>query len=194
MHASRIVTFLLGGWLFCTLGVDISAFLNLKLPERVLANPAPVTEKIVKDYGPDQATLLLRHFAAEGNRYFFGRWERTEILLGILLIPCLYFATDRKPVPLILAGFMLIIVCFQYFALSPELAFRGREADFPPGMGTIAVERRVWLLTEVYIGTEAALVLVGGVLAIFMMLYKSRRRVRSLESALLTEDVAPRRV
>ena len=45
-----------------------------------------------------------------------------------------------------------------------ELAFRGREADFPPGKGNVTVEERVWVLNEVFMGTEAALLLEGIVL------------------------------
>lgn len=193
MHATRIVTFLLGGWLFCTLAVDISAFLNLKLPERVMANPAPPAEKIIKDYGADNAALLLRHFAAEGNRYFLGRWERTEILLGVVLLPFLFSATDRKPLPLICVGFMLMIAIFQYFAVTPELAFRGREADFPPGLGDLAVERRVWVLTQIYMGTEATLLLVGAVVTLYVASYKSRKRIRSGDSPAMVDEIVPRR-
>jgi hypothetical protein len=189
MHATRIVTFLLGGWIFCTLAVDAAAYLNLQLPERVMANPPPPARKIFTDYGQTEATLLLRHFAAEGNRYFFGRWEQTEILLGLVLIPSVFLSTDRKPVPALLAGFMLMIALFQFFALTPEIAYRGREADFPPGRGNFRTEERVWLLDEVYIGTEAALVLVGGVLTFYVASYKSRRRLRAGEDPALPEEI-----
>jgi hypothetical protein len=193
MHATRIVTFLLGGWIFCTLAVDAAAYLNLKLPERVMANPPPQAQKIFTDYGAPEAALLLRHFAAEGNRYFFGRWERVEILLGLLLIPIVFTATDRKLVPTLLAGFMLMIALFQYFAITPETAYRGRETDFPPGRGNFRAEERVWLLEEIYIGTEAALVLVGGVLTFYVASYKSRRRLRAGEDPALREEITRRR-
>ncbi len=194
MHATRIVTFLLGGWIVCTLAVDAAAYLNLKLPERVMANPLPQAQKIFSEYGPPEAALLLRHFAAEGNRYFFGRWELAEILLGLALIPFVFIATDRKPVPSLLACLMLMIALFQYVAVTPELAFRGREADFPPGRGNFRTEERVWLLEEVYMGTEAALVLVGGVLTLYVASYKSRRRLRAGEDPALLEEITRRRV
>lgn len=190
MHATRIVTFLLGGWIFCTLAVDTSALLNLKLPQRVTANPGPEAEKIIKDYGPAQADLLLRYFAAEGNRYFFSRWERTEILLGIVLIPFVVAATDRKPVPPIMAGMMLVLALFQYYAVTPELSYRGREADFPPGDANVDIRARVWAMTNVYIGTEGALVLIGGALAGYVAGYKSRRRVRVGEDSARAESIA----
>jgi len=190
MHATRIVTFLLGGWIFCTLAVDAAALLNLKLPERVTANPAPEAEKIIQDYGPAQAGLLLRYFAAEGNRYFFSRWERAEIVLGLVLIPFVLAATDRKPVPPLMAGMMLVLALFQYYAVTPELSYRSREADFPPGDANVDTRARVWAMTEVYAGTEAALVLIGGALACYMAAYKSRRRVRSGEDPARSESIA----
>jgi hypothetical protein len=192
MHATRIVTFLLGGWVFCTLAVDAAAVLNLKMPERVMAFPAPEAEKIIKDYGPAQANLLLRYFAAEGNRYFFARWERTEILLGLVLIPFVVAATDRKPAPPIMAATMLLLALFQYYAVTPELSFRGRQADFPPGDENVDTRARVWAMTELYAGTEGALVLIGGSLAWYVAAYKSRRRVRAGEDPTRPESVANR--
>ena len=188
--------FLLGGWILCTLAVDVGAYLNMTLPARVMANPAPEAEKILKDYGPEQAGLLLHHFAAEADRYFFERWEQAEILLAVMLIPVIFFATDRKPVPVILTGLMLVIVLFQYVfpALTPELAYRGREADFPPGSSSLGTRERVLVLKEVYVGTEAALVLLGGFLTVYVASYKSRRRMRAGDSPALMDDIIRRRV
>lgn len=185
---------MLGGWIFCTLAVDAAALLNLKMPERITANPAPDAEKLLQDYGPAQAQLLLRHFAAEGNRYFFARWERTEIVLGLVLIPFVLAATDRKPVPPIMAGMMLVLALFQYYAVTPELSYRGRQADFPPGDANIDTRARVWAMAEVYIGTEVALVLIGGALAGYVASYKSRRRLRAGEKPALVGDVAGPRI
>jgi hypothetical protein len=186
--------FLLGGWILSTVCVDTIVYWNLRLPEDVMAGAPPVAEKIIKDYGAEQASLLLRHFAAEGNRYFLDRWEMVEILLGLLLIPSVYFAADRKLAPMILAALMLLLALFQYFAVAPELAFRGREADFPPGRGNVATEERVWTLTEVFIATEAATVLTAGVLTVYIAGYKSRRRVRLEKDAAALKGVATRGV
>jgi hypothetical protein len=51
----------------------------------------------------------------------------------------------------------------------------------------------VWLLEEIYIGTEAALVLVGGVLTFYVASYKSRRRLRAGEDPALREEITRRR-
>lgn len=184
--------FLLGGWILCMLCVDVIAYVNLRLPEDVIAGAPPAADRIIKDYGAEQATLLLHHFAAEGNRLFFDRWGTAEIALGLILVPFVYFAADRRAVPMILAGSMLILALFQYFAVSPELAYRGREADFSPGRGNVETERRVWTMTEVFIANEVAMVLCGGVLAVYIASYKSRRRVRSETDAAPMKDSAIR--
>ena len=58
---------------------------------------------------------------------------------------------------------MLALVLFQ-LAIQPELTFRGREADFPPGNQSLGTQARVWALTEVWIGAESAKLLIGGLL------------------------------
>jgi hypothetical protein len=194
MHATRIAMFLLGGWILTTVCVDSLTYLNVRLPEYVMTNAPPVAAKIISDYGSEQASMLLRHSAAEGNRFFFDRWETVEIILGLILVPLVYFATDRRTLPVILAGFMLILALFQYFAVSPELAYRGREADFPPGRGNVATEERVWALTEVFIATEAAMVLAGGVLTIYIAAFKSRRRLRVGKDGSSIKDATLREV
>ena len=186
--------FLLGGWIVCTLCVDAIAYMNLRLPADVMAGSPPAAEKIIKDYGADQAAVLLHYFAAEGNRRFSDRWETMEIILGLLLVPFVFFAADRRVVPLSLAGFMLVLALFQYFAVSPEVAYRGREADFAPGRGNVTTEQRAWTMTEVFIATEAAMVLSGGVLAFYVASYKSRRRVRPEKDVTPVKDIATWRV
>jgi len=183
--------FLLGGWILCTLCVDTISYINVRLPEAVMATAPPPAEKMISTLGTDAAEQLLHHFAAEGNRLFLDRWETLEILLGVILVPLVYFAMDRRVPPVVLAGVMLILVLFQYFAVSSELAYRGRETDFPPGRGNVVAEKRVWDLTEAYIVSEALLVLSGSVLAVYIASYKSRRRVRHGESV-ASRDAAMR--
>jgi hypothetical protein len=60
--------------------------------------------------------------------------------------------------------------------IHPELAYRGREADFPPGSQNLGSEARMWALLEVWGGAEGAKLLIGALLAGYMFTYKSRRR------------------
>jgi len=93
----------------------------------------------------------------------------------------LYLTADRRILPPILCGLMLVLVMFEYFAITPEFTYRGREADFPPGSLAFGAEARVWLLTEVLIAAEGAKLLIGGVLASYLFAYRSRRKVRKID-------------
>lgn len=110
-----------------------------------------------------------------------------QIPYALLLAGVLYLAAEKRPVPLVLCGLMLALVLFQ-LAIHPELAYRGREADFPPGSQALGTQARVWALTEVWIGAESAKLLIGGLLASFMFTYKSRRRARRIDDSLGTGE------
>ena len=73
---------------------------------------------------------------------------------------------------------MLAIVLFQFVAVTPELAYRGRDADFPPGNRTFAIQARLWTMQEAYIALETVKLLMGGVLVSYLFAYQveSRRR------------------
>ena len=50
--------------------------------------------------------------------------------------------------------------------------------DFPPGSLAVGPQARVWLMTQVLAGTEAAKLLIGMALAGYLFSYKSLRRMR----------------
>jgi hypothetical protein len=185
MHSSRIATFLLGAWIGCCIFMDLLALENLRLANGVLNSAIPPAVEIIQKAGREEMGLLLRYFAAEQYRYFFSTWELIQIPSALLLAGVLYFAADRRPMPQILCGLMLVLVLFQ-LAIHPELAYRGREADFPPGSQTLGTQARVWALTEVWIGAESAKLLIGALLANYMFTYKSRRRSRRTDEGLGT--------
>src|SRR5258708_4463736 len=124
--------------------------------------------------------LLLHHFAAEQFRYYFSLWGLIQIPGALLLALVLYFAAEKRIMPQLLCGLMLALVLFQV-AIVPELVFRGREADFPPGSQALGTQARVWVLMEIWIGAEVAKLLLGGALANYIFTYKSRRRARRAE-------------
>jgi hypothetical protein len=177
MHATRIVTFLLGGWLFGTLFVDAIAYMNLRLPEEAISGAPPVAEKIIEDYGADQAGLLLHYFTGEANQLFLNRWGMIQVALGLLLIPAIYIATDHKLIPLIVAGLMLTLALLQFLTVAPEMAYRIRETAFPPGKGNVLLEARVLMLEQIFAATELVIVMAGCGLAAYVASYKSRRRL-----------------
>jgi hypothetical protein len=186
MHSTRVATFLLGVWIGCCVFMDFLALENLRLVGSVINSATPAAGEIIQKGGQEQMTLLLRYFAAEQYRYYFSTWELIQIPGALLLAGVLYLAAEKRPMPQILCGLMLALVLFQ-LAIHPELAFRGRETDFPPGSQTLGMQARVWALTEVWIVAESTKLIIGGVLAGFMFSYKSRRRSRrSAEDDLAT--------
>jgi hypothetical protein len=183
MHSTRIAAFLLGAWIGCCIFVDLMALQNPRLASGALDSATPPAVLIMQKLGRDEASLLLRYFAEEQNRFYFSIWELFQIPAALILGAVLYFAAEKRAMPQILCGLMLVMALFQ-LAIQPELSFRGREADFPPGNHTLGTKAREWALTEVWIGTEAAKLLIGALLASYLFAYKSRRRLQKIDDVL----------
>ncbi|MEO8052730.1 MAG: hypothetical protein ABI833_20160 [Acidobacteriota bacterium] len=188
MHLTRVATFLLGVWIGCCVFMDLLAVQNLRLVGRVINSASPAAIEIIQNSGEGKIALLLRYFAAEQYRYYFSTWELVQIPLALLLAGILYLAAEKRWIPQILCGLMLALLLFQ-LAIQPEITFRGREADFPPGNQVLGTQARVWALTEIWIGAESGKLLFGGLLAAFMISYKSRRRSRRVEDDLTARSV-----
>ena len=165
----------------CSLLLSVLAFQNVRFAGRLAGESIPPATQIIDAAGPEQARLLLRHFAWEQNRFYFTSWEMFQMPVAAMLALFLYLTTDRRILPPILCVLMLVLVMFEYFAITPEFTYRGREADFPPGSLAFGAEARVWVLTEVLIGAEGAKLLIGGVLASYLFSYRTRRRVRKVD-------------
>ena len=152
---------------------------NLRTTGQLMASATQPAQQLLKKLTPEEVSLLFNYHSQELTRLYLPMWELGEIALGITLLGVLCFLdSKRRVMPLVLAGGMLLIVLFQHFALSPELAYRGRDADFPPGNRTFGVQARLWAMQQVYIGTEFSKLLMGGVLASYLFVYhvEGRRR------------------
>jgi len=178
MHATRVVTFLLGAWILSTLCVDTIAYANWRLAGTVLESPPPEAARIVESFGAESSSALLRYFAAEGDRLFLERWGVVAILLGMALVPAIFFAADRKLLPTVMAAFLLALALFQYFSVYPELAYRTRQVDFPPGRSNAAAVQRARSIAKVYLTTDGAEVFLETLLSVYMLTFRSRRRTR----------------
>ena len=184
MHSTRVATFLIGAWIACSIFLGWIGLRNVSLAGSLLTNSTPQAAEILNGLGPEKAALLLRHFASEQNRYYFSMWGLMQIPMALVLAVVLYAAAEKRVVPLVVCGSMLVLVLFQYFAVTPEYTYRGREADFPPGSLALGTQARVWLMTQVLAGTEAAKLLIAMVLAGYLFTYKSLKRVRRREDSL----------
>ena len=164
--------------MFGSLLLGVIGIENYHFPADLLAAPIDPAAKLIHDMGYPQAQLLLQHFAAEQNRAYFYLWEEVEIPLAISLGLCLFLSTQRRMFPLILCAIMLSVVLFQFFAITPELAYRGRGTDFPPMSEAYCSQALIWALTQVYIGTEIFKQVIGLLLAGYIFVFRPPRMNR----------------
>lgn len=175
MHTRRMAAFLLGAWVAGALFMAAISLLSVRAPNIVLEVPHPAVAAMAKDLGPDNMVLLLRHAFSEQSRFLLRRWEQIQVLVAIVLSACLFLGTQRRVLPLMLSAVMLIMVLFQY-GVTGELAFRGRETDFPPGSNAIGPTTRYLLLQQVYIGAEIMKFVAAAILASFLFVFRTSRR------------------
>ena len=150
---------------------------NLHSTGLVLNSPMEPVARMVKTLGQDQMMALLRHQAAQQTRNLYYVWEEAQIGLGLALGACLYFATQKRMLPVVLCCVMLSLVLFQFWAVTPELGYRGREMDFPAAGGDATGGMvRVLLLYQVLVVTEGLKLIVGGVLASYLFVLRTSRK------------------
>jgi hypothetical protein len=185
MHTRRIATFLLGAWICGMLMVGAIELQNIGLPNAVMTAPIPGAAKLIQSLGREQVGSLLRHYAAEQNRRFSPRWEQIQLGLGLALGVSLLRATQARILPVTLSAIMLALVVFEYVALTPELTYLGREADFSTN-GSAGESPAT--LQVVYVAVEMAKIVVGGVLAAYLFVFRNIQRTVKSNAAL--EDAA----
>jgi hypothetical protein len=166
----------------CSFFMAFVVLQNLHSASLITNAPAAPVAGMMKTLGPEQMALLLHHHAAEANRNIMYVWEEAEVLLGLILGGCLYFATQKRMLSLVLCGIMLTLVLFQFWAVTPEMAYRGRETDFPPGSASSTLMVRAMVLYQMLVVSEVLKMIVGGILASYLFSFRtSRRRSRRIE-------------
>lgn len=176
MHTRRIAAFFLGAWLAGSLVVVFLSIQDSQSATTLINSPMPPARKMIDSLGADQAGLLLRHAAAEQSRSVLFTWEWVEILLALFLGGCLFLGTQKRLFPIVLCSAMLALVLFQHFGVGPELAYRGRETDFPPGNAEVGPIERLRALQAVYYGVELVKLVAGGILASYLFVFHTSRR------------------
>lgn len=167
---------------------------NLHSAAPLMSSPAPQVVGMMKALGADDMTLLLHHQAAEQNRNIMYVWEQAQIVLGLVLGGCLYFATQKRLLSLVLCGIMLTLVLFQFWTITPEMAYRGRETDFPPGSTNSSILVRASLLYEMLVVTEVLKLIVGGILASYLFAFRTSRRRGSRREVEPVDDANHRHI
>ncbi len=130
MHTRRFSVLILGVWVGLSLAMFFVATQNFVSVDRILEAPAEGAAKILDRLGPGQARALLRHQAAELNRFYFDSYGLVQVLLSALLAVALLFAAQRNRVILGIGAALFLLVCFQKAYLTPEITALGRSFDF----------------------------------------------------------------
>ena len=156
--------------------MTVLTMLSLRAPTLVLGLPQPPVKTMTEKLGAEDMALLVRHAAAEQTRFLTRKWQQAEFFLAVALAACLFFGTQRRILPLVLCGVMVMLVAFQFVGVSPELTYRGRETDFPPGNTAIGSVTRYLLLEQVYFGSEIMKRLAGAILASYLFVFRTGRR------------------
>ena len=130
---------------------------------------------------PQDIAVLLKYEASEQNRRYEPLWEQIQILLGLMLVACLFLGTQRRIYPMAFCGLMIVMVIFELRALSPELAFRGRQADFPPASSVFENARRVYALGQVYGWVEGTKLTLGFLLSGYLFIFRPRRTRKQVD-------------
>jgi hypothetical protein len=174
----------------CSILMIIMQSANQRITEYVLASPSAQAVAVLKQTDPQQnVELMMRYQAAEQNRRYSYIWEEAQFGIALLLGACLFFATQRSIFPILFCGLMLLMVIFEHFGISAELAFRGRQTDFPPDSLSDGARAGVWTLGQILAWVEASKLLLGALLASYLFIFRvrsSQKRRRSIGSEQMT--------
>ena len=182
MHTRRIAAFILGAWIAGSVFMFFIGLQNTRSVNALLNSPLPQVTKIINASGKDQAALLLRHAAGEETRAALYAWERAQFPIAIALGGFLFLGTQRRIFPLVLCGAMFVLVAFQHLGVSTELAYLGRETDFPPGNALIGPRTRLLALEEVYYAAEVIKLAAAGILSSYLFVFRTHRSRKEIHS------------
>jgi hypothetical protein len=120
----------IGLWLGLLAASWAMASASFRTVDRLLGPEArPELQARLAPLSPSDRRTILRHVAAESNRWMFRTWTLAEMLLGALLVAASW---RLGTVPRALALVAAAAVLAQAFGLAPAIAQLGRSLDFVP--------------------------------------------------------------
>lgn len=178
-----MAAFILGAWLGGSVLMILIQVENLRFPSNLLAAPSDQAASFIKRTGSQQDIATLLHYqAAEQNRHYVYVWEEIQFGLALVLAACLFLGTQRRIFPMAFCGLMLVMVVFQHAGVTPELAFRGRETDFPPGNASADLQIHFWGLEQVYGWVEGVKLVMGALLSGYLFVFHARRVRKEIDA------------
>lgn len=158
-------------------------FENLRFTADVLSTPSDQAAEILKETAPRQnVEMLLKYQAAEQNRRYSYAWEEAQFGLALILGACLFLGTQRSVFPMVFCGLMLLLVVFEHFGVSQELAYSGREADFPPGNAATGALIHMYVFEQIYAWVEGTKLVLGGLLSGYLFIFRTRRSRKQMST------------
>ena len=100
----------------------------------------------------------------------------------LILAASLFLGTQRRFFPQVICGLMLIMLIFEHLGITPELAFRGRDIDFPPGNARRVCWNACTRSSQVYAWAEGFKIVLGMLLAGYLFIFRTRRTRRQIDS------------
>jgi len=163
---------------------------NFRLVDRLLDIPTvPAAEKQFKALGTPAARHLMRHQAAEMNRFFFENWGLAQVVLAAAVLGVIVFGVKARPLQLkfmlCVAGFALILTLIGQFVILPSIVGIGRVLDFTDPPAFAADRTRFGNFHTAYSTLEIVKMLCCAGLAVMLMTFTGGKRRRS---AKLDED------
>ena len=138
----------IGLWIGLLAASWAMASASFRTVDRLLGSEArPEFQAKLGPLSADDRRAVLRHVAAESNRWMFRTWTRVEMILGALLVAASW---RLGPVPRALALVALAAVVAQAAGLAPAISQLGRSLDFVPRPLPPAEGRRFGLLHAAY--------------------------------------------
>jgi hypothetical protein len=138
----------IGLWIGLLAASWAMASASFRTVDRLLGPEArPEFQAKLAPLSADDRRAVLRHVAAESNRWMFHTWTLVEMVLGALLVAASW---RLGPVPRALALVALGAVVVQAAGVAPAIAQLGRSLDFVPRPLPAAEGRRFGLLHAAY--------------------------------------------
>jgi len=173
MKHHPLLAFLLGIWLGGSVLVGAAVAYNFAGFEDLFARNPKLAQQagfLPQDTAAKKSSALWVH-AAELNRVLFQAWNRTQLVLGALVLGLAITWRARRLATVLLA-LGLALVLFTHFGLEPQVVGIGRQLDFvprtppPPQLAAFQDAHRAYFIADTLrfclVLAAAGLLLYGG--------------------------------
>ena len=175
MHFRRLASLAMGGWLAGSLLLIAITTQNVRVVERLVRTPSKTAAESMVRMQESDVRLLMNYHAEDLNRWAYGIWEVTQMVLGLAVLLSLFLSAGGKRYTMILCVIMISTVIFQHWFVTPQMGKLAQVATFVKS-DQVSVERdRLVSMQSAYTTTEAVKIGLGVLLA-WGLLKRGRRR------------------